>query len=182
MLAKLYNALFLRYYCASVGKNFSCIGRLIIQGHGDYHIGDNVYIISKETLNPIGGGRTVLQTLGNGCIRIGNNVGISHVVLCAMNKIEIGDDVLLGAGVKVYDNDFHSVEYLHRMEKPDTHIRSEAVNIKKGAFIGAHSIILKGVVIGEHSVIGAGSVVTKDVPDKEIWAGNPAKRVGFVKT
>ena len=42
-------------------------------------------------------------------------------------------------------------------------------------FIGANSIILKGVTIGERSIIGAGSVVTKNIPDDEIWAGNPAK-------
>ena len=49
------------------------------------------------------------------------------------------------------------------------------VVIKDGAFIGAHCIILKGVSIGEKSVVGAGSVVTKSIPDGEIWAGNPAK-------
>ena len=38
-------------------------------------------------------------------------------------------------------------------------------------------MILKGVTIGARAVIGAGSVVTKDVPDGEIWAGNPAKRI-----
>lgn len=49
------------------------------------------------------------------------------------------------------------------------------VVIKDGAFIGAHCIILKGVTIGENSIVGAGSVVTKSIPDGEIWAGNPVK-------
>jgi acetyltransferase-like isoleucine patch superfamily enzyme len=47
--------------------------------------------------------------------------------------------------------------------------------IKKGASIGAASVILGGVIIGENAMIGAGSVVTKDVPDNELWYGNPAK-------
>lgn len=47
-----------------------------------------------------------------------------------------------------------------------------------GASIGAGTVILPGVTIGEFAVIGAGSVVTKDVPPKEMWFGNPAR---FVK-
>ena len=42
-------------------------------------------------------------------------------------------------------------------------------------FIGGGSIILKGVTIGERAVVGAGTVVTKDIPAGEIWAGNPAR-------
>ena len=60
----------------------------------------------------------------------------------------------------------------------DTEVKTKPVLIKEGAFIGAHAIILKGVTIGKRSVIGAGAVVTKDVPDNQIWAGNPA---GFLK-
>ena len=52
------------------------------------------------------------------------------------------------------------------------------VKICKDAFIGARSIICNAVTIGENSIIGAGSVVTKDIPANEIWAGNPAR---FIK-
>ncbi|MCV5245276.1 N-acetyltransferase, partial [Escherichia coli] len=41
--------------------------------------------------------------------------------------------------------------------------------------IGANATILPGIIIGENSIIGAGSVVTKDIPDNVIVAGNPAK-------
>lgn len=147
-------------------------------GAGGYSIGNNVHIISKEFLNPVGGGRTVLQTIDGGEIIIGNNVGISHAILCARQKIVIEDNVLIGGGVKIYDNDFHSLEYTYRMERPDTHIKKSAIRIDEGAFIGAHSIILKGVEIGKHAVVGAGSVVSHSIPDGEIWAGNPAQKIG----
>ena len=64
------------------------------------------------------------------------------------------------------------------MKNGDLNVKTAPILIKEGVFIGAHAIILKGVTIGRHSVIGAGAVVTKDVPDNEVWAGNPAK---FVK-
>ena len=74
----------------------------------------------------------------------------------------------------ICDSDFHSISFLERMETPDTHIKSEPVVIQEGAFIGARSIILKGVTVGKHAVVGAGSVVTRNIPENEIWAGNPA--------
>ena len=178
----LWNTFLLRYYKVRVGDHFRCDGRMIIQGRGGkFSIGDNVHIISRESLNPVGGNKTVLQSLEGGEICIGNNVGLSHAILCARKSITIEDNVLIGGGVKIYDNDFHAVEYEFRMENPDTHIRKGPVLIKQGAFIGAHSIILKNVTIGSQSVVGAGSVVTKDIPDGEIWAGNPACKIGSIQ-
>lgn len=49
------------------------------------------------------------------------------------------------------------------------------VTIKDYAYIGASSHIMPGVIIGEGSLIAAGSIVTKSVPDGEVWGGNPAK-------
>jgi maltose O-acetyltransferase len=52
------------------------------------------------------------------------------------------------------------------------------VKVKEGAFIGVNSIILPGVTIGKCAIINAGSVVNCDVPDFNIFGGNPAKKVG----
>lgn len=49
--------------------------------------------------------------------------------------------------------------------------------VKRNAWIGSRAIILGNVTIGTGSIIGAGSVVTKSVPDYEMWAGNPARLV-----
>lgn len=76
-------------------------------------------------------------------------------------------------GTKIYDTDFHWLDFEKRIR--ETGGKTSPVTIKDGAFIGGSCIILKGVTIGEKSVIGAGSVVTKSVPDGEMWAGNPAK-------
>lgn len=114
----------------------------------------------------------------SGKIQIGNNVGISNAALVCRSGITIKDWVKIGGNVKIYDNDFHSIDYLRRREAVDESIQAEPVVIEEDAFIGAHSIILKGVTIGKRSIIAAGSVVTKRVPDDELWGGVPAK---FIK-
>ena len=81
----------------------------------------------------------------------------------------------MGGGTKIYDTDFHWLNLEERINQPGG--KTAPVIIKDGAFVGADCIILKGVTIGKRAVIGAGSVVTKSVPDGEIWAGNPAKLI-----
>lgn len=49
------------------------------------------------------------------------------------------------------------------------------ITVKKGAWLGAGCVVLPGVTIGEGAVVGANAVVTEDVPDYEVWGGNPAR-------
>lgn len=162
------------------GKNCKFFGVPIINGNRkNIKLGDRVVINSGKTFNLIGGDvRTILNVIEDGKITIGNHVGISNTTIVSKTSVAIEDDVMIGGSCKVYDTDFHSLIYDERMLNPDPGVASKPILIKKGAFIGAHSVILKGVTIGEKAIIGAGSVVAKDVPDEEIWAGNPAK---FVK-
>lgn len=171
------NLIRLKLKGVSVQKNCRIHGMLRLYGEtGRIKIGQDFLCNATLRFNPIGGNSNASFCVWeNGLIEIGKNVGMSNCAIVSAEKIVIEDDVLIGGGCKIYDTDFHSVDYNHRMETPDRHIKSMPVRIKKGAFIGAHSIILKGVTIGEKSIIGAGSVVTKNVPDGEIWAGNPAK-------
>ena len=141
-------------------------------------IGKNVQIRSGKAYNIIGGDtRLILRTIDDGQIRIGNGVGISNSAVVSANSITIEDDVFIGGSCAIYDTDFHSSEYDQRINQGEKNIKSAPVIIKKGAFIGSRCIILKGVTVGEEAIIGAGSVVTKDIPDGEIWAGNPAKYI-----
>jgi acetyltransferase-like isoleucine patch superfamily enzyme len=104
---------------------------------------------------------------------------MSSCSIVCHEKIIIGNNVNLGGNVVVYDTDFHSLNAADpldvKVDQQNTQPRQ--VLLYDGVFVGAHVTILKGVTIVENSIIGAGSVVTKDVPPNEVWAGNPAKFV-----
>lgn len=172
------NKFILRIRNNTFGSNMATYGLMFIRGKGKISIGDNVIITSCVETNPIGGDSRTILYAKDGDIVIGNATGISNSTIVAVDKVVIGDHVMIGGGCKIYDNDFHSILYSERSQSPDPGIKHSAVYIEDGAFIGGHSIILKGVTIGKRSVIGAGSVVTTDVPADEVWAGNPAR---FVK-
>ena len=181
MFNRLYNKRLLRRYHVQFDESLKINGRIFIKGAADrIKIGANVVINSRYSEVPIGfDTRNTFWIMSEGRIIIGNNVGMSNSVICSQTKVEIEDYVLLGGGVKIYDTDFHSLNFQKRVRfDVDNDRRSLPVLLKKYAFIGAGSIILKGVTIGEKSIIGAGAVVVSDVPDGQIWAGNPAR---FIK-
>jgi acetyltransferase-like isoleucine patch superfamily enzyme len=97
---------------------------------------------------------------------IGNNVTVKNGVYI-WDGITLEDNVFIGPNV-TFTND-----KMPRSKKYP--VVFQKVLIKKGASIGAASVILGGITIGENSMIGAGSVVTKDVPENELWYGNPAR-------
>jgi acetyltransferase-like isoleucine patch superfamily enzyme len=170
-----YNVLFFKIW----GVNFSSFPR--INGRAIIHskkisFGSGVIINSNATNNPVGISKRTLF-YGSGPIEIGNDVGISTSLFYANNHIKIEDDVFIGGGCQILDTDFHPLDFEKRIKKENEHTKSAPILIKRGAFIGTSSIILKGVTIGEMSIIAAGSVVSKAVPDGEIWGGNPAKFV-----
>ena len=69
------------------------------------------------------------------------------------------------------------MDYRERLGLEKENVLTQTVTISDGVWIGGSCIILKGVTIGERAVIGAGSLITKDIPADELWAGNPAQFV-----
>ena len=146
-------------------------------------INDNVVLTSWSRYNLAGIDRRLILAAPreNSKIYIGSGCGISGGVLHAKSAIIIGNNVGIGANVRIYDSDFHSTNYLNRRKNILDDEIVKPISIGDDAWVGANSIILKGVNIGEGAIIGAGSVVTKNVPAYTIWAGNPAKFIRPVK-
>lgn len=105
---------------------------------------------------------------------IAEGVVISGVLDC-IDLITLEKDVFSGHNVALLTGS-HDYRLFGEERKAST--LKAPIHIKEGAWIGSFAIILGGVTIGKHSVIGAGAVVTKDVPDYEVWVGVPAR---FIK-
>lgn len=175
LYAKLYNYISLKASNLSYSSYPQMFGKVLVKGKGRVSIGEGFKVNSSLNSNPVGlSTQSVLLAFESAEIFIGDNVGMSNSLICSMQKVTIESDVLIGGGSQIFDNDFHSIRFQDRLKTPDISIKILPVLIKRGAFIGCNSIIGKGVVIGERSVIAAGSVVSKNVPDDEIWGGNPA--------
>lgn len=153
-------------------------GVIYLRNQGNFKIGKNCIINSSYFFNPTGFERTIITVEETGSLIIKDNVGISNTAIYCSNSIVICDNVFIGAGVKIYDTDFHSIKLSDRITIPDRNVQQGKIIIESGAFIGAGTYILKNATIGKESIVGAGSVVTKTIPPYEIWAGNPAK---FIK-
>lgn len=96
------------------------------------------------------------------------------------SSVVIEKDVAFSSGIRIYTHT-HQFEKANWRKLSPIYSKRDTV-LKKFCFIGANVIILSTCKsIGICSVVGAGSVVTKDVPDYEIWAGNPARKIGDVQ-
>ena len=149
-----------------------------VQKKGLFKIGKNFAMNNGMQGNQIGYTTPCIFIVDELCkLNIGKNVGISQTTLIAKADITIGDNVKIGGGTKIYTTDFHSLKFLERRDRriDMTMKKCAPIILEEDCFIGSGTIILKGVRVGSKSIIGAGSVVTKNVPPNEIWAGNPAK-------
>ncbi|WP_051202177.1 acyltransferase [Ferrimonas senticii] len=145
-----------RCFIAETARLFAERGRDIVVGDGS-HIGADSFL--------------------HGPVRIGKGVGINHGCSFDGGKlgITIGDHCRIAANVKIYAFNHGLGSNALVVDQPVT---SRGVTLGNDVWLGTGVSICDGVEIGDHAVIGMGSVVTKAVPAYEIWAGNPAKKIG----
>ena len=122
--------------------------------------------LEAETCTLWSGVRLEVGTGATLSIGKGTYLNRNTVVVCH-DRISIGRDCKISYQVIIMDTDEHLVPGSESLTRP--------VVIGDDVWLGARCIVLKGVTIGSGAVVGAGSVVTRDVPERTIAAGNPAR-------
>ncbi len=112
----------------------------------------------------------------NGMLRAGENL-----FLGSNCRINVYDDIRIGARVLIGANSYLTTNN-HEYRQRDVPIQSQGftgapITIGDDVWLGCNVVVLPGVTIGNGAVIGAGSVVTRDVPAGEVWAGVPARKI-----
>lgn len=138
-----------------IGADFSCDQRLRLDAY-DKYLGDKFCPV----------------------ILIGSNVSIQKDChIGAINKIVIGNNVLLASKVYISDHS-HGEITLETLKLPPAKrqlFSKGPVIIEDNVWLGEGVVVLPGVTIGENSIVGANAVVTKSIPKNSVAAGNPAR-------
>lgn len=149
-------------------------------------MGEGVVITYPDLINAYG------CTIGDGSrigpfveiqkgARIGRNCKLSsHSFVC--EGVDIEDEVFVGHGVMFTNGLLPKATNEDGTLQRDGDWECMPTLVRRGASIGSNATIVCGVTIGQNALVGAGAVVTRNVPDHAIVAGNPARVIGDVRT
>ena len=108
--------------------------------------------------------------------RIGDRCKISsHMFIC--EGVVLEREVFIGHNVTFINDPYPRATNGQGQLQTEADWKCIPTRVKRGASIGSGATLLCGVTIGEQAIVGAGSVVTKDVPDRAVVAGNPARLI-----
>lgn len=149
----IYKSLYKRLYINPLKSHF--FGVITIENEGEVIVEDLFRARRGMCINCKGGK-----------IKIGKSVFFNNnVTINCQQSVSIGDNVLIGEDVKIYDHDH---DYRKgNIEKRDSFICSP-VSIGHNVWIGSNVLILRGVTIGDNCIVSAGSIVTKRIPSDNI--------------
>ena len=165
------------------------IGRNVVIRHPDkIELGDHVTIDDNCLIDARGAGsegliiednvivnRNCMIQAKSGPIRLGKRVSIgSNSVIVSMDGIDIGEAVLMAGGCYISAGSYHFDDLKSAVMDQGAYSKGP-IRIGANSWLGTGVIVLDGVRIGESTVIGAGAVVNKDIPDRKIAIGVPAK-------
>ena len=171
-----------------IGENVSFGNNIDINIRGKFSIGDrsrlgddvnirgNNITIGKDLFHSRGlriGGGGIFHPNAN--LKIGDRCTIHNNLINICEEVIIGNDVGLSPEVSIITHGY----WLSVLEGFPA--KFAGVKINNGVIVGYRSVILMGVTIGKNAVVGACSVVTRDIEENSIYAGNPAKFIRKIK-
>ncbi|WP_322971837.1 acyltransferase [Faecalibacter sp. LW9] len=138
----------------------------------DFKIGyNNTLDISPNTTFNIGKNVIInhdnfITTKGKSKFSIGDNTYITRATISCLGEIEIGENCILGEGMKLFDHNHQYTKEPFSVSKTEFNIGK--IKMGNNVWTGANVTILKDVTIGDNVIIGAGCVIHKDVPANSI--------------
>lgn len=120
---------------------------ITLDGNAELRIGKNIKMRDG----------TKIRVRKGAVCHLGDNFSMnSHDVVVCHEKIEIGDDVMLGPNVQIYDHDH---DFREKGGIKALKFKTSPVKIGNNVWIGANVVILRGTTIGDNSVVGTGCIV-----------------------
>lgn len=108
---------------------------------------------------------------------LGNNVKLfSPSLPSELYLVSIEDNVMCASGVRFLTHDA-SINHLMRITPNELMDSVGSIILRENCFIGAFSTLMPNCSVGKNSIVAAGSVVTKHIPDNEVWGGVPARKL-----
>ena len=109
---------------------------------------------------------------GVGDVIIGDRtrIGLSNTII---GPVKVGNDVRLAQNIVLSGLNHNYAKINNPIHEQG--VSTKPIVIEDESWIGANAVVLPGVTLGKHSIVAAGSVVTKDIPNYSIAAGNPAR-------
>ena len=151
----------------------------------DFKLGNNNYYdISTSAVINIRENVTInesnyITVKRNSKFSIGKNTYITRATISCLGNIEIGENCILGEGMKLFDHNHQYDKEPFKVYKTDFNIGF--IKMGNNVWTGANVIILKDVTIGDNVIIGAGCVIHKDVPSNSIIINKQDQKINSIK-